>query len=118
MDNKKLFRVGFALFWAVALGLLVLDTAGSASVRVEPPPIALGSGQAASGGHCSGRCVRSIRPWERNSWEQLSVGAALAAKGALDLATFAGKPAPTRAPSHKSPLPQEPAPKRAAPADC
>ena len=55
MDNKKFFRAGFALFWAVALGLLVLDTAGSASVRVEPPPIALGSGQAASGGHCSGR---------------------------------------------------------------
>ena len=55
MDNRKAFRAGFALFWLVALGLLVLDTAGSASVRVEPPPIALGSGQAASGGHCSGR---------------------------------------------------------------
>ncbi|WEN40873.1 hypothetical protein CKCBHOJB_00406 [Thauera sp. GDN1] len=55
MDNKKAFRVGFALFWLVALGLLVLDTARSSGVRVEPPPIALGSGQAASGGHCSGR---------------------------------------------------------------
>ena len=55
MDNKKLFRAGFALFLAVALGLLVLDTSSSGNVRVEPPPIALGSGQAASGGHCSGR---------------------------------------------------------------
>ena len=55
MDKERLFRTGFAIFWLVALGLLVLDTAGSASVRVEPPPIALGSGQAASGGHCSGR---------------------------------------------------------------
>lgn len=55
MDNKKAFRVGFALFWLTALVLLALDTARSASVRVEPPPIALGSGQAASGGHCSGR---------------------------------------------------------------
>ncbi|MGD9870515.1 MAG: hypothetical protein AB7S63_05580 [Thauera sp.] len=55
MDNKKIFRVGFALFWLIALALLALDTATSNSVRVEPPPIALGSGQAASGGHCSGR---------------------------------------------------------------
>jgi hypothetical protein len=55
MDNKRAFRVGFALFWLVALGLLVLDTVSSSGVRVEPPPIALGSGQAASGGHCSGR---------------------------------------------------------------
>ncbi len=55
MDNKKIFRAVFALFWLVALGLLVLDTARSSSVRVEPPPIAFGSGQAASGGHCSGR---------------------------------------------------------------
>jgi hypothetical protein len=55
MDKKHAFRVGFALFWLVALGLLVLDTASSSGVRVEPPPIALGSGQAASGGHCSGR---------------------------------------------------------------
>ncbi len=55
MNNKRVFRVGFALFWLVALGLLALDTASSNSVRVEPPPIAFGSGQAASGGHCSGR---------------------------------------------------------------
>ncbi len=55
MDNKKAFRVGFALFWLVALALLALDTASTGGVRVEPPPIALGSGQAASGGHCSGR---------------------------------------------------------------
>ena len=55
MDKERLFRTGFAIFWLVALGLLVLDTARSSGVRVEPPPIALGSGQAASGGHCSGR---------------------------------------------------------------
>lgn len=55
MDKERLFRTGFAVFWLVALGLLVLDTASSSKLRVEPPPIALGSGQAASGGHCSGR---------------------------------------------------------------
>jgi len=55
MDKERLFRTGFAIFWLVALGLLVLDTASSSNIRVEPPPIALGSGQAASGGHCSGR---------------------------------------------------------------
>ncbi|MCK6409677.1 hypothetical protein [Thauera sp.] len=55
MDKKRAFRAGFVLFWLVALGLLVLDTASSSGVRVEPPPIAFGSGQAASGGHCSGR---------------------------------------------------------------
>lgn len=55
MDNTKIFRAGFAVFWLAMLGLLVLDTTHSSSVRVEPPPIALGSGQAASGGHCSGR---------------------------------------------------------------
>ena len=55
MDNKRAFRVGFVLFWLVALGLLAVDNATSSGVRVEPPPIALGSGQAASGGHCSGR---------------------------------------------------------------
>ena len=55
MDNKRAFRVGFVLFWLVGLGLLAVDTATSSGVRVEPPPIALGSGQAASGVHCSGR---------------------------------------------------------------
>ena len=49
MDKERLFRTGFAIFWLVALGLLVLDTASSSNIRVEPPPIALGSGQAASG---------------------------------------------------------------------
>ena len=55
MDKERPFRTGFAIFWLVALGLLVRDTASSSNIRVEPPPIALGSGQAASGGHCSGR---------------------------------------------------------------
>lgn len=55
MDKKKLFRLGTMVFWLVLLGLVVLDTTRTGGVRVEPPPIALGSGQAASGGHCSGR---------------------------------------------------------------
>ena len=56
MDKERLFRTGFAALWLITLGLLVLDTMSSSSrIRVEPPPIALGSGQAASGGHCSGR---------------------------------------------------------------
>jgi hypothetical protein len=55
MDNKTLFRAGTTLFWLVMLALLIMDSASSTGVRVEPPPIALGSGQAASGGHCSGR---------------------------------------------------------------
>jgi len=39
----------------LSLALVTLDTVGAGGIRVEPPPIALGSGQAASGGHCSGR---------------------------------------------------------------
>ena len=55
MDKERLFRTGFAAFWLVALGLLVLDTASSSNIRVEPPPIALGSERGAGAGHCSGR---------------------------------------------------------------
>lgn len=55
MNKTTLFRAGMALFWLLALDLLMVDTATSSSVRVEPPPIAFGSGMAASGGHCSGR---------------------------------------------------------------
>lgn len=55
MDSKRIFRLVNLLFWALVLALVALDTASTGGVRVEPPPIALGSGQAASGGHCSGR---------------------------------------------------------------
>ena len=55
MDNKKIFRLVTNLFWLLVLGLVIADTLNSPGFRVEPPPIALGSGQAASGGHCSGR---------------------------------------------------------------
>ena len=55
MDSKKLFRLATTLFWLVALALVAMDTVSTEGVRVEPPPIAFGSGQAASGGHCSGR---------------------------------------------------------------
>jgi len=55
MDSKRVFRLVNLLFWVLVLALIALDTAITSRVRVEPPPIALGSGQAASGGHCSGR---------------------------------------------------------------
>ena len=55
MDKERLFRTGFAAFWLITLGLLLLMVSSTSRIRVEPPPIALGSGQAASGGHCSGR---------------------------------------------------------------
>ncbi|ENO84415.1 hypothetical protein [Thauera linaloolentis] len=55
MESKKLFRLVSAAFWLLVLALVALDTLHTRGVRLEPPPIALGSGQAASGGHCSGR---------------------------------------------------------------
>lgn len=55
MSKKRLFGLITALFWIVFAVLIVFDTINSSGSRVEPPPIALGSGQAASGGHCSGR---------------------------------------------------------------
>lgn len=42
-------------FWALTLVLLTLDLTAFDRPRLEPSPIALGSGQRASGGHCSGR---------------------------------------------------------------
>ena len=44
-----------ALFWAALLAFLAWDHASSPPVDTaqEPPLIAAGSGQAASGGHCS-----------------------------------------------------------------
>lgn len=55
MDGNRVFRILTALFWVLVLVLVAVDSASVSGVRVEPAPIALGSGQAASGGHCSGR---------------------------------------------------------------
>jgi hypothetical protein len=55
MKNKRIFRLVTTLFWVVFAVLIALDTINTKGYRVEPAPIALGSGQAASGGHCSGR---------------------------------------------------------------
>jgi hypothetical protein len=43
------------LFWAILLALLAVDQSQFDKPRAEPPAILLGSGVAASGGHCSGR---------------------------------------------------------------
>lgn len=55
MKSKTAFRLISALFWLIVIVLVAVDTLRTQGVRLEPPPIALGSGQAASGGHCSGR---------------------------------------------------------------
>lgn len=55
MTSKRIFGIATMLFWVLFAVLITLDTVNSSGSRVEPPPIALGSGQAASGGHCSGR---------------------------------------------------------------
>ena len=55
MKSKRIFRWVTALFWVVFGVLVALDTINTKGYRVEPAPIALGSGQAASGGTCSGR---------------------------------------------------------------
>lgn len=55
MSKKSLFGLITTLFWVLFAVLIALDTIHSSGSRVEPPPVALGSGQAASGGHCSGR---------------------------------------------------------------
>jgi hypothetical protein len=46
---------GAIIFWVIFVGLIGLDYALQGHPRVEPAPFALGSGQASSGGHCSGR---------------------------------------------------------------
>lgn len=55
MNGIRAFRLITAVFWVLFAILITLDTLHSSGSRVEPPPIAFGSGQAASGGHCSGR---------------------------------------------------------------
>ena len=55
MNSRRVFLAGTAVFWLAVLALVALDAISTDGIRAEPPPIALGSGQAASGGHCSGR---------------------------------------------------------------
>ena len=55
MTGKRLFGLITLVFWVLFAVLIGLDTIHSSGSRVEPPPIAFGSGQAASGGQCSGR---------------------------------------------------------------
>ncbi|HRL20728.1 hypothetical protein [Alcaligenes sp. SDU_A2] len=53
--NKTTFRLITSTFWLLVVLLIVMDSLQPRPYTPEPPPIALGSGQAASGGHCSGR---------------------------------------------------------------
>ena len=47
---------GVIIFWLLAVACIALDLQHSPyGYRVEPPALALGSGEAASGAHCSGR---------------------------------------------------------------
>lgn len=44
------------LFWSIVIALIALDYRSAPEVyRVEPPAVALGSGDLPTGGHCSGR---------------------------------------------------------------
>jgi hypothetical protein len=53
--SKRLFTFITLLFWVLFGVFVALDSVRSTGSHAEPPLIALGSGQAASGGHCSGR---------------------------------------------------------------
>ncbi|MBI5781468.1 MAG: hypothetical protein HZA65_07370 [Rhodocyclales bacterium] len=55
MDDARWFRRATAIFWLAFTALVLLDALAIRTYRPEPPPIALGSGQAPGGGHCSGR---------------------------------------------------------------
>jgi hypothetical protein len=47
---------GVIIFWLLAVGCIALDLLHSPyGYRVEPPALALASGETASGGHCSDR---------------------------------------------------------------
>jgi hypothetical protein len=54
-DMSRLSNLRIALFWTVLVGFFVWDWQHSQPVnlRLEPPIIAIGSGQAPSGGHCA-----------------------------------------------------------------
>lgn len=47
--------IGTLAFWAIFAALIGMDFVVADHPRVEPAPFALGSGQASSGGHCSGK---------------------------------------------------------------
>lgn len=53
--SKITFTLLTTLFWLLVIVLVSVDSLHARSHSAEPPPIAWGSGQAASGGHCSGR---------------------------------------------------------------
>ncbi|SSY79181.1 hypothetical protein [Alcaligenes faecalis] len=53
--SKTTFHLITSTFWLVVVLLVVMDSLQDYPYRPEPAPIAWGSGQAASGGHCSGR---------------------------------------------------------------
>ncbi len=46
---------GVIIFWAVFLLLIGMDYSKTHYPRPEPAPLALGSGEASTGGHCSGK---------------------------------------------------------------
>ncbi|ART82611.1 hypothetical protein CBP31_08240 [Oceanisphaera profunda] len=52
---SKLSCIRIVLFWALLVGFFVWDWhhAQPVNLRLEAPIIAIGSGQAPSGGHCS-----------------------------------------------------------------
>lgn len=52
---NKLTSLRVLVFWAFLLGFFVWDwhTAQPVNLRLEAPIIAIGSGQAPSGGHCA-----------------------------------------------------------------
>jgi hypothetical protein len=55
MMTKTTFKWISGVFWVAFIAFIVTDTMAVTGNQIEPPPIAWGSGQAASGGHCSGR---------------------------------------------------------------
>ena len=59
MNAKRIFSLITTLFWLLVVGLIALDTLNSRGSRVEPPPIALGSGQAAGFGGQAMDCSTS-----------------------------------------------------------
>ena len=46
---------GVMIFWLIFIAFIAWDFSSTQYPRTEPAAIALGSGQQASGGHCSGR---------------------------------------------------------------
>ncbi|WP_198341782.1 hypothetical protein [Oceanisphaera avium] len=52
---KKLTHLRMLVFWGCLIGFFIWDWQHSATInlRLEAPIIAIGSGQAPSGGHCA-----------------------------------------------------------------